>query len=792
MWKTIAFTLILLLMGPAAMAATPDLPSIFTPVPNDLSLWYLGNIFGSDLIPGQNVPNQMLLSQLFGIFNQVVLAVGLAITVYAILIGTLNTAGEGKAMGEKLHSLWIPIRMMSGIGMLIPKAGSGYCMAQYIVIWMTIQGIGAADSVWNTMLDYFKSGGSIYTTHAAATPTTNFTYSNMDYVYSLMSTNKVKDSQQSASILHSMVCMDKFNAMTDVERDGVRYAAYVPPDHPNLLVFGNKKQYEYPASEKLDQMTGAECGIIKLGKINGENKNLYEKTQHERLVERTYITGVQSMMNGLKYVSQAIAANKVDTRWELFYPQTLSSMDVYINYIVSYSKSLVPPKTTTVSQAGILETFKEFGWMLAGNYYTLLSHQGDKAVPTAGTFILPGAAGIDSKFEYIPPKNANSNDDKETVENIKHYFDRFMEDPKAMYNIKGSEWQQEQAKKAASYQASASSGSVHSPLTQDKMSKIQEAVGSSNSNPVTGLTKIEVDSFIKLLSGEQNGGFVSQDPILSAAKHGKHLTEAAMTLMISFSVAWTTGMLLAATMSSMQGGGYTMQTILDIFGPMIIALGAFMYGEGVMLGVFIPIIPYLTFLTGVIGWFLSVVEAVAAAPLVAIGLILPESKEDIWGRAAPAYMLTLNLFLRPALMIVGFAAAMIVTWVLVEILNIGFLTLVAGTFRIENLFGFVTIMMAYTAIFTYVVTEAYSLINVVPNKVFHWIGDQSQGVKGPEEAIGAAKAGGEAGGRAVAAGAGSLQTKADMYRATSHAKQAMPRTPPPTTAGGSGSGEKKT
>jgi hypothetical protein len=106
----------------------------------------------------------------------------------------------------------------------------------------------------------------------------------------------------------------------------------------------------------------------------------------------------------------------------------------------------------------------------------------------------------------------------------------------------------------------------------------------------------------------------------------------------------------------------------------------------------------------------------------------------------------------------------------IEILNIGFLTLTRSTFRVENMFGFVTIMAAYVATFTYVVTETYSLINVLPNRVLHWIGDQSMGVKGAEEAIGGAKQGAEAGGRAVAGGAAFTQ-KADMYRGQASMKE---------------------
>lgn len=774
MWNRIAFALILLLVGSTAMAASSDFPSIFQPVPDDLSMWYLGNIFGSDLMPGSNVPNTLLLSKLFGIFNQVVLAVGLVIVVYFFFTGTLSTAAEGKAMGEKWHSIWIPIRIAGGIGMLIPKAGSGYCMAQYVVIWLAIQGIGAADSVWNTMLTYFEQGGSIYITQAAPEPPTNLTYKNMDYVYALQSSGPIGTSTEDVSLLRSMVCMEKFNRMPAMDRDDVEYTAYVPTNYQNLLVFGNKKRFQYTTSGQLADVQGAECGLIKLGTISGKENHLPtgQKTAHQQMVDHTYITGMQHMMSSLKDVARAVADNKTDTVWKRYFYSSNLATQLYINYIVSYSKSLVPE---TNSNTGLdLSLFKQYGWMLAGNYYTLLSHLQEKEQPTAGTFIMPSASGVDSKFEYSPPKNINSTQDNETIQEIKTYFTLLAQDPRAMYNAPESQWQKEYIKRQAAYEASAGNGSVKSPLTKSKMEEIQEAVGAYNSSDtVTGTTKEAVHEFINYLTGDNIGGLVNQDPILRAAKHGKHLTEAAIALMVAFSAVWIGGMLLTAWNTCTGPWGYAFQTFMDIVSPMVVALGAFMYAEGAILGVFVPVIPYLTFLAGVIGYFLATVESVAAAPLVAIGLILPGSKEDIWGHAAPAYMLILNLFLRPSLMIIGFASAMIVTWVIVEILNIGFLTLVSGTFRIENLFGFVTIMMAYTAVFVYVVTEAYSLINVVPNKVLHWIGDQSQGVKGAEEAIGGTKQGAEQGARSVAAGAGGLQTKSEMYRGVAHARQAQ-------------------
>ncbi len=799
MWKRMLLMLLLLTLGVTAFAAPSigtQFPSIFKPAANDLSIWYLGNIFGSDLIPGENVPAQMLLSRLFNIFNQVALAVGIIILIYYIVGGTLLSAAEGKPMGEKWSSLWIPVRIAGGIGMLIPKAGSGYCMAQYIVAWLVIQGIGAADNVWSTMLDYFKAGGAIYTQQAPPQTPTVYSYDNMNYTYSLQSTAAIgggsygKNSNESVSLMQNLVCMQQYNIdpARQLEETPAQYRMYVKnvvmgKSPATLIIFGDQQHYKYTppqgngdSVQDLKEMQGAECGVIRIRPTSSNKKQTQQAVQNGRIVQ-VYSLALQRTADSLNRVGliKDIAAESSDIRWDRYFLPVNIATQTYINNISQYYSTLYPEgaSSTAASQRSgavtkSLDTFKEYGWILAGNYYTYLSHLEAKnmeAIPTT-EFVTPSQANM--TIDYVP----NGSDNHETDKQIQAFFSAFKADPAAMYTAPDSEYVQDQ-KAAVASKSGKSSGKVSSPLKNEQMQEIQKAVGSTNSDQLTGVTADRVKEFIKYLSGDQKGALVSQDPILAASKYGKTLTEAAIALMITFGSAMMISAFAAATCTGQLPFWHALNAFFAVLSPMMLALGAFMYAEGAVLGIFIPVIPYLNFLTGVVGLTLQIVEAMAAAPLVAVGLIFPGTKEDIWGRASPALMLTLNLFLRPSLMIVGFAAAMIVTWVLVELLNIGFLTMVSGTFRIENMWGFVTIMMAYTAIFTYVISEAYSLINVVPNKVLHWIGgDQSMSVKGAEEATGAAKQGAEQGGRSVAAGAAFGQ-KADLYRSSASAKKAF-------------------
>ena len=124
----------------------------FNPTPGDVSMVFLGNIFGSvdGVLAGSG---SQIISEMFGIFNSAVLALGSIILVYTLLRSTMNTAHQGEILGKKWSLIWVPFRSVLGVGLILPKA-SGYCMMQIFVMWVVIQGVGAADAIWSGALSY--------------------------------------------------------------------------------------------------------------------------------------------------------------------------------------------------------------------------------------------------------------------------------------------------------------------------------------------------------------------------------------------------------------------------------------------------------------------------------------------------------------------------------------------------------------------------------------------------------------------------------------------------------------
>jgi defect-in-organelle-trafficking protein DotA len=131
----------------------------FAPPPTDYSVIFLSNIFG--IVDGVLYgTGSQILGTMFSIFNSAILAIGGLLLTYTLAVSTINTAHEGQMLGQKWSSVWVPVRSVLGLSLLIPKA-SGYCLAQIFMMWVVVQGAGAADKVWEAALGYLNRGGVI-------------------------------------------------------------------------------------------------------------------------------------------------------------------------------------------------------------------------------------------------------------------------------------------------------------------------------------------------------------------------------------------------------------------------------------------------------------------------------------------------------------------------------------------------------------------------------------------------------------------------------------------------------
>ena len=89
--------------------------SLFSVPSGDLSVYYLGQIFGqvsSVLVPARA---PMLMGTMLNVLNTAALSLGVLMILYTTVVGLLSTAAEGEFMGKKFGNMWVPVRMVFGI-----------------------------------------------------------------------------------------------------------------------------------------------------------------------------------------------------------------------------------------------------------------------------------------------------------------------------------------------------------------------------------------------------------------------------------------------------------------------------------------------------------------------------------------------------------------------------------------------------------------------------------------------------------------------------------------------------
>ena len=237
---------------------------------SDVSLQVLEQVFGlvDGILYGTGT---QVLGKMFGVFNAAVLALGGIFLTYTLLVSTINTAQDGEVMGKKWSSVWIPVRVTFGVGLLVPKA-SGYCMMQIFILWIVVQGIGAANQVWHAALTYLEEGGVL-----AAKPLVALKKEDKDFSSEFLTKPAGSGSRSavdiSKGILNSLICMNALERSLEKWREDIARGdgTEIPPLVPSFSASVNLNNFSsnvvkvpsLPKDDPYSKFNGS-CGQITL------------------------------------------------------------------------------------------------------------------------------------------------------------------------------------------------------------------------------------------------------------------------------------------------------------------------------------------------------------------------------------------------------------------------------------------------------------------------------------------------------------------------------------------------
>ncbi len=661
------FGLLLLLGAPSAWAN-----SIFQIAPYDQSRLYLNLLFGTvgNVLPagGSDLLKKAILD-----FNSAVLVLGGIIIIYSLVVSSINTSHDGEMLGKKWHSVWIPIRAAAGFALLIPvkTAGvGGYALIQVFAMYVIVQGIGAADYIWNDAVKTLIMGGGQVkmATSSGAYEAASVMFQDWVCAY------EAAKLQTAASGNQVNVTSQVYNNQILIGFDGAK-----PGICGNVNLYPQTSGPENQVQQQLNQasLTMSELVQTAANDYVAEYPIETDAPSIENIIQEAasgYTATAQAIAQSVgaaamqKYIKQKQAANGGGSWWQNFSGATTTD-----GQLIEYSKAV--------------------GWFYAGSLYLTMAHASNHTVD------------VNIKGPTVSPA------DVQAVESLLSTSDR-----------------------STFTQVLSAAQTFSSPTKIDPNFNFNFPQGPSGIDeifyyafmPAWSEWKSYLQGVFQTIPAMFKGDFQS-NPILNLQSLGHALMVNVEEYWIAYSAILFSLTLVGSVMACENPFPYAITAALQYVMPFVAASSMLIFPAGALLGYYIPFVPALIFTMSAIGWLIMCIETMIAMPIVALGILYPEGQHEVFGKSEPGIFLLINVFLRPPLMILGFVAGYLLVYIGVGAFNIAYALLLGqeDTSSI-SIIGTSMSLNIYALFMIGIVQRCFSLIHLVPDRVMRWIGHHDQ------------------------------------------------------------------
>ncbi|HEV2613500.1 MAG TPA: type IVB secretion system protein DotA [Gammaproteobacteria bacterium] len=779
LWPTLLFA-----QGNLSLPFSSSFGLTFTPAINDLSVIYLSNMFGQvdGVLFGTG---SQLAGALFGVYNGAILVLGGIVVMYTFLMGTIKTAHEGEMLGQSKEwsSIWTPLRTVAGIALLIPKA-SGYSFIQIFIMWAIVQGIGVADSMWNVALDYLLKGGIVISqNYAGSNKTVGYSAQQEAWgaqnglspaamamffgppktTYGSTTINTTPMIHGSAQLLSSLTCVEMLQQQLTNYQAAQKQTGTIPNFYTDIINAISASSPDsttttIPFPDSHYNGTDGACGSVTWGSIassfaasgvsvplsntplgaalqgNNDRATAVAATvssldSYARLIAQNYLSTPPSALGQL--TAPGVWAGPNNSPFIINGSLLGDAAAAYYGTMSSTVRLIAQLAKDPTTVAAWTQGAKVQGWAMAGAFYfnivtanNQILNVVDKNVPTYAT----PATNLSTDTRIT---NALGGPNSSYVQQLQSLINGQAGQNGSNDTIVASDGPFMLGAMAFGDQLSFGSTNI-APQT---------AQGSSTSGqvgqflgPVNYVSSIAANWLTTLANSQQS----NENPVVSIAGFGGSLANASYNALINMAVIGFVITFLLGLMpfDSLGAAGVSITTsVMGFFTPIFVSLLV----AGLTMAFYIPMIPFIIFSFGVIGWFISVVEAMLAAPMVALGIAHPEGSHTILGKAEPAVGLLVNVFLRPTFMLFGLLFGMMISYIGIWLLNQGFGIAFSGATQgitTNGIFEPIACVIIYVLIAMQIVQKSFTLIYTIPDHVLRWIGisaTQSFGGEGQAE-----------------------------------------------------------
>ena len=669
--------------------AAPGFAATFStkPASDDMILGILAHTIGPVIHDVSGVGNGTVSAITIALkdINTLVLILGGLLLTYIIGASIMKTAHEGEPLGQKWSSMWIPMKAAIGAALILPVPSlGGLSAAQGIVVWLLTFGIGAGDGLWAQTISYIAQDpvGSV--------------------VVSPMNTGAMAE-----GIIDSQVCEQGINATANHFWPGVSPISRTGPVAENTLNPVDAAVHVFEGYQEADQPLPG-------GAVYATKYSEYDWTANGGglLGDLTSMGFVPSACGKVAYASGAVGAGTGATMVNSIGSANGSALSALMNSLKPISTNLYEEKKPGTDDANFVKAVNTYDTTMQ----TAIQQAAQTAIePEVQKYV--SAAKVDGfatagewfwdlvQWNHIAQHAANSLGDA-TGMNFGSALGKLGSSHVTDAEARAASFIKENGSLTGHVQPSENINADIGGLFANASPLIISALSGGASNPliavrnigtgmeVAGGSLLTASVLMTAAAGAANGGIDKEVPIVGNA------TNAAS------------------------------KVILYDVNPIMLTLSGILFVEGFFLSFVVPLIPFMVWVAGLLGFLLMAFEMIVAAPLWAVAHLHPDGHEMV-GMGSQGYKLALAIIVRPFLMILGLIGG--------YALFMGYSALVTpmitkavassqstggGISGPLDMIGAVGMYVTLTIIIAY---EAFKLVFLLPEKVMAWASAQHSG-----------------------------------------------------------------
>ncbi|MCP1674252.1 conjugal transfer/type IV secretion protein DotA/TraY [Natronocella acetinitrilica] len=705
---------------------------------------YMEQIFGTS-------EQRTLLAQVAGIANVVGLVLAVVILLYVMIGGVVRTAHEGAVLGKNWSSVWLPIRISVGIGLLMPTGEGGLSTAQHMILGLVDVGNRLATIAWNGTVDGLLSGAQI--SGVVDTGDMDFTETKLQllvcaeswyqvqqdqgrdarwgfYVARTGDNNRVRRDIQGGIRENGGLQLPADGTITSIAfGDQGRCGSINLHDYAGVVTDGSSEQGAIGQSEQSRNLFNSVAfspvilrargnaavagGIVVVERLEGlaQIAGAIVTAQDDEYAGRPGLGGGEGVLadnveyNGASPRVRQIAADIRD------FDRNTS------NAIIARAMEVIQSDTSYVD--GYRDSLKQGGWPMAGAWFLQL----DRFQNLASSSV----EGVKSSAKYVGNIGNCQGQRSWFSRNSSAGCEAIVKDVSAVSKLVEQAKIERMGSSPTHTDVMAVLGCEGDCTARGIWSNLSGSIARALLDALTGLGTIKnpaVTEFGLSSSMTSDTGITNPFQVVTSLGHGIQTVTTTVTLANIGIAAGAFGASGNVAASFFGAGG--LEGAYRAIAPLITGMIVLMFGAGFTLAFVIPFMPATIWIVMLVKYLITVIEGFVAAPLAVAQMVTPEGEGISGTRMERAWALMAAMVARPPLMVVGLVAAMTISYVGFAIMNSIWWTVVDLN-TTTGIWEVLAILILYPAMAVMILKKCIEVMATLPDTILTWF---SSGVGG--------------------------------------------------------------